>query len=109
MKKIIILFSLLFSVCLCFAFSKPSKSQKKLDEVTGLIKVYGNEPFTFLGIETKDGKLYSIKADKELNDELQKTQGNIIEIKGTIEKDDENTLNRLKDGFLIVSEWKVLK
>lgn len=109
MKKIIILISLLFSAFLCFAFSKPSKTQKKLDEVTGLIKVYGNDPFTFLGIETKDGRLYSIKADKNLNDELQKTQGTLIEIKGTIENDEKNTLNRLKDGFFIVSEWKVIK
>lgn len=109
MKKTILLISLLFATFLCFAFSKADKNQKNLDQVTGLIRVYGNEPFTFLGIETEDGKLYSIKADKKLTSELQSSQGNQIEIKGTIEKAEENTLNRLKDGFIIVSEWKLVK
>ena len=102
MKRNLIFFSLLLTAFLCFAYSKPAKSEKNMDTLTGMINVYGNEPFTFIGIDTDDEKKYTIKA-------LRKTQGHKIEIKGTIDKDEKSNFNRLKDGYFIVVEWKEIK
>lgn len=109
MKRNIIIFSLLLTAFLCFAYSKPAKSEKNMDTLTGMINVYGNEPFTFIGIDTDDEKKYTIKADEETIKALRKTQGHKIEIKGTIDKDEKSNFNRLKDGYFIVVEWKEIK
>ena len=110
MKRKFLIMLLMSLSCLCFGFSKAGKSSKGLTEVSGFIHVYGNEPFTFIGIETTDGKQYTLKADKDILIELQASQGNKIEIKGTVEKNkDKNkaSINELKDGNLTVLEWKL--
>ncbi|SFI52940.1 hypothetical protein SAMN04487775_102215 [Treponema bryantii] len=109
MKKYLIFFLILCSMSLCFAYSKPKKAAGNTDAVTGYIKVYGNEPFTFIGLVTEDEKEYSLKASDEVLAELRKVQGKKIEIKGTIEKSEQLSMNELKDGNLIVLEWKVVK
>lgn len=110
MKKYLIFFLMLCSMALCFSYSKPSKSVKdNSNTVTGYIKVYGNEPFTFIGLVTEDEKEYSLKASDEVLAELRKAQGKKIEIKGTIEKSEKASMNELKDGNLIVIEWKIVK
>ena len=107
MKKNIILILLISIAASCFAYSKPAKA--KTDSVTGYINVYGNEPFTFIGIVTDDGKEYTISADDSILKELQKTQGKKIEIKGTIEKSEKAGFNQLKNGRIILLEWKYVK
>jgi len=107
MKKNIILILLISIAASCFAYSKPAKA--KIDSVTGYINVYGNEPFTFIGIVTDDGKEYTISADDSILKELQKTQGKKIEIKGTIEKSEKPGFNQLKNGRIILLEWKYVK
>ena len=109
MKKIILIVFMLCITALTFAFSKPSKLEDNVTEVTGFVNVYGNEPFTFIGIVTDKNEQYSIKADQETLNDLRKTQGQKIEIKGTIYKYEDISLNQLKDGNLIVIEWKLAK
>lgn len=109
MKKYLLFFLFLCSMEVFFAYSKPSLSDDNIDIVTGYIKVYGNEPFTFIGLETENEKQYSIKASDEVLIELRKAQGKKIEIKGTVEKSGKLSINELKDGYLIVLEWKVVK
>ena len=107
MKKNLLLILLICIAGTCFAYSKPAKA--KTDSITGYINVYGNEPFTFIGIVTDDDKEYSISADDSILKELQKTQGKKIEIKGTIEKSEKPGFNQLKNGRIILLEWKYIK
>ncbi len=112
MKKGLLAIILIFTSVFCFAYSKP----KHDDSITvqGMIHVYGNEPFTYIGIVCDSGEEYSLKADKKVLSELQKTQGKKIQIKGLPEKSDKPKEsdgpvfkpNTLKNGDLNVIEWK---
>lgn len=106
MKKITVVLLFIFSAAVCFSFSKPKQNDSV--SVKGYIHVYGNEPFTFIGIACDTGEEFSIKADDSTTIELQKTQGYKIEIKGFIENSTGSALkmNELKDGFLVVNKWK---
>ena len=109
MKKIVLIICFILTAFICFAYSKPTKTEENLNVITGIIQVYGNEPFTYIGIVTKDNKQYAVKTDKETSNVLRDTQGKKIEIKGTINPENENTLNKLKDGFIILIEWKIVE
>lgn len=87
-----------------------SYSKNKYVKVTGYIHVYGNEPFTYLGIKTIDNKEYEISANEEQTSMLWKTQGTKIEITGIIlPKKETREFNMLKDGKIEVAEWKEIK
>ena len=78
--------------------------------ITGHIHVYGNEPFTYIGIKTEENnKEYKIEASAEINDILRLSQGKMIEINGRIIKSDKNEPGMLKDVKIEVYEWRVLK
>ena len=101
---LIILSVLLCSLIFC------SYSKNKVSKVKGLIHVYGNEPFTYIGIETTDEKEYTISADKKLIEELWATQGKYIEISGYIVKAETiREPGMLKDGKIEVLDWKYVK
>ena len=51
-------------------------------DVVGRIYIVGNEPFTEVAIETKDGKTYVIVG--EVADSLRNMQGEVVEIKGRL-------------------------
>lgn len=104
-KSLLILMLLIF----CMFFSSFSKNNNKT--VKGYINVYGNEPFSYIGIETEDEKKYAIKAEKSVIEDLWKTQGNLIEITGLItpNTDAAKSFDMLKDGKIEVIEWKVVK
>ena len=93
----------------CFAMSKFNGDDNSSDFVTGRIKVYGNEPFTFLGIVTEDGLKYTLKAEKKVLDKIQNAQGHLVEIKGKIEIEKDNSGNQIKNSYLIVEDWKIVK
>ena len=114
MKKALLAIILIFTTVFCFAYSKP----KQDDSITvqGMIHVYGNEPFTFIGIVCDSGEEFSLKADKKVLSELQNTQGKKIQIKGLPEKTEKKESdgpvlkpNTLKNGNLNVIEWKFVK
>ncbi len=87
-----------------------SYSKNKYIKVTGYIHVYGNEPFTYIGIKTTDNKEYAISANEEETSMLRKTQGIKIEITGIIiSKKETREFNMLKDGRIEVAEWKEMK
>ena len=113
MKRNISLLVIISMAAICFAYSKPNTNTATEVKKTGVITLYGNEPFSFPGLDCANGEQYSIKAEKEVIEDLRKTQGKKIEITGYIEneKSDQNTLvlDKLKDGFLIVKEWKYVK
>lgn len=110
MKKLskrifIILTVMLYSLVFC-SFSKNNNKTIK-----GYIHVYGNEPFTYIGIETTDNKKYAISVSEEEISKLWKTQGSMIEITGIIIPPSENVKapDMLKDGKIEVVEWKLVK
>ena len=94
---------------LCFFLSSFSKNHIK--KVEGYVRVYGNEPFTYIGIKTSDKKEYAISADEERIAELWQSQGNLIEITGYIvqKEKDQPPVGFLKDGKIEVTEWKYVK
>lgn len=104
-KSILIILTLIFSLF----FSSFSKNNNKT--LRGYVHVYGNEPFTYIGIETEDEKKYTIKAEKAVTDALWDTQGNLIEITGIITPNTEATksFDMLKDGKIEVVDWKFVK
>ena len=104
-RKAFILILVLLSTILFTSYSK-----NRMTSLQGYIHVYGNDPFSYLGIETEDQKQYAISADKEVLKELRKTQGNKIEITGIITKaENEKMPGMLKDGKIELAEWRVLK
>ena len=115
MKKILLSLLLIFTAIFGFSYSKP----KHDDSVTvkGMIRVYGNEPFTFIGIVCDSGEQYSLKGDIEVLKALRNIQGKKVQIKGlleTLEKTDEEKAvllvpNTLKNGNLNVIEWKLVE
>ena len=56
MKKHILMILLITGMGICFAYSKPDKAKETLETVTGYIRTYGNEPFTFIVFVTQVGK-----------------------------------------------------
>ena len=104
-KLLVILAVMLCGVLFC------SYSKNNNKTVKGYIHVYGNEPFTYIGIETTDNKKYAISAAEEEIAKLWKTQGSLVEIEGIIipKEGDAKELNMLKDGKIEVSGWKLVK
>ena len=84
MKKYIVLIVLAFAASFCFAYSKPKKTSSKEVVKTGGIKVYGNEPFTFIGFSCDDGELYTLIGSDKLISELSSNQGYHLEIKAVV-------------------------
>lgn len=112
MKKIYKLICLMFfsvaAVCMFSSFSAPSKKIA----VEGYIKVYSNEPFTFLGIETADGKQYKLIHKDEDKTELSELQGYKVLIEGTLKKNSSSkklATDMLKDGSITVDSYSVIE
>lgn len=113
MKKILLALLLITTSAILSAYSKPIQNTEMT--LTGLVKVYGNEPVTFLGLKTDDGREFKIQADQNTLSELQNNQGYKIEITGIVEKpakiksqDQAISLDSLKDGKIILAKWKSL-
>ncbi len=105
-KKIFLILIIMFSSLIFCSYSK-----NKITKVKGTIQVYGNNPFTYIGIVTTDNKEYAISAEEKVNSELWKTQGRMIEITGYIIKPESDSKSHglLKDGKIEVTEWKYVK
>ena len=55
-----------------------SGDEENIAKITGRVVIYGNEPFTYVGIVDQNGIVYSVyPADKEA--ELRSFQGHLIE------------------------------
>ena len=105
--KIIILLAaiLLSNILLC------SYSRNSIKTVKGYITVYGNEPFTYIGIKTQNNKELKIVAADEEEKELRNSQGKLIEITGIVIKPEKGKIEfeSCKDGKIEVLEWTIVK
>ena len=79
MKKFLFLIALMIPA---FAFGM-SKSQERV-KVTGVVEWYGTAPFTWLGLKTEDGTLYSLTADKDKKDALEELHGYRLCVEGIL-------------------------
>ena len=97
-----------FSVLALTQFSSFSLPSKKTS-IRGYLKVYGNEPFTYLGVETTDGKQYKLEYSEEKG--LYPLQGQLILFEGVIKKSyslkKKLNMNSLKDGTFIVDSYSI--
>lgn len=78
-KKFILILVILQIIC-SFSIFAMAKNQS----ITGYVNVYGNEPHTYLGLKSQDGTVFTLKADKETLDEIQKKQGELLQLSGKI-------------------------
>lgn len=110
MKKIIKVFLLLSGVFFSI-FSLCSFQKNSIITVKGIIRVYGNEPFTFIGIKTENNKEYTVLAAADVEKELRGTQGKKIEITGILTRPqkDKMELEMLKNGKIELTEWKFIE
>ena len=109
MRKVLFSLLVLCGLSLLCSFS-PAKS-----DIEGYPKVYGSEPFTFLGIETvpkKAGeapKYYRIVCSEEEEKALRELQGTVVHIRGKIVSGEkaikEYGSEILDDGVIVLSSW----
>ncbi|MDR3302576.1 MAG: hypothetical protein LBT01_08660 [Spirochaetaceae bacterium] len=76
--------------------------------IRGMVKIYGNEPHTYAGIETEDGKHYAVyPAEKE--QEIWSLQGRKIEWTVLFSEKPEGYGSLfLKDGTVTPLSWRVV-
>lgn len=108
MKKIFLIVLTILTASLFASFSKPVKTET----IRGYVKIFSNEPFSFPGIETEDGKKYTIIADEKVREEMYMIQGYLVDFTGRIST--ENKLNKQQDqklsnGYFELDSWKVYK
>lgn len=98
--------ALLLSLCLSAPLFTMSRPPKEGVVVTGRIKCYGNEPFTWPGITCDDGREYALCGDKEVLSSLLEKQGVHIQIEGTLAAG-KDSIRRLKDGAMEVARYSI--
>ena len=108
MKKVFTITCLCFMVAIIplFGLSRLGKAEKELNSsenathnmrvLKGYVRVYGNEPFTFLGFRSIEGEEFSLDADNETLAQMRLAQGTLIELSGFIQQADST-----------VESWKV--
>jgi len=81
--------------------------------VTGVVKMYGNMPFSYPGIETSSGKKYSlVSGDPKLLKKVRECAGKEVIITGVVNRpveDDVKPFQMLKDGYLYIESYEVVK
>ncbi len=75
----------------------------------GTVKVFGTEPITALGIETKDGKQYGIITTTIIREELVNQQEKTIKFTGKKQKKGQNPQTDLQDGSFYVKSYLVIE
>ncbi len=103
------LFGIMILILGLSAFSFGGKAPAS---IAGHIKFYGNAPFEYPGIETVDGYLYAVQAEKDSGisiEEIKATQGKMIELTGRVEKKEKLSVFSLRDGTFVVSDFRILE
>lgn len=78
----ILMTAVLFMVLLANLGAGSMKVDKKEIQVTGKVYLMGGEPFTYVGIQLDNGKVYALIGEHEK--ELRSLQGKRLTIKGTL-------------------------
>lgn len=74
---IILLFTIIISIIGCASSCNTS------NKLSGTLYVAGNEPFTFLALDTKDRIIYKIECSDSLKKELWQLQGKTVDLNYT--------------------------
>jgi hypothetical protein len=76
--------------------------------IRGRVRVWGNEPHTYAGIETEDGKQFSVfPAEKE--EEIRSLQGNLVEFTVIFSEEPRGAgALFLRDGSVTPLSWRIL-
>ncbi len=106
MKKTVgVVFILMCAVWTLFAMNK----NDDLVQAQGYIEWFGNIPFEYSGFKTVDGKLYLLEvkdgAPFSLKD-IESLQGSLIYIEGRIKNNAGKSINALRDGVFVVTDFK---
>ena len=77
------------------------------NKLSGTLYVAGNEPFTYLALDTKDRTVYKIECSDSLKKELWQLQGNTIELNCNEIKKSDRLNTAIVNGYsLLESENK---
>ncbi|MDR2446265.1 MAG: hypothetical protein LBD58_03075 [Treponema sp.] len=80
----------------------------RIMRITGVVKIFGNEPHTFAGIVTADGKRYGI-SPSEKEAALRRLQGRTVECTvRVLEKQEGEAALFLKDGMVAPLSWRIV-
>lgn len=120
MKKIITVISCMICFSILSAAGKNKNTINSIEvknscniKVSGVVKMYGNMPFSYPGIETPDGKKYSIvSGNPKLLKKIRDCAGREITVYGIVNRpvsDDVKGFQMLKDGYLYVEDYEVVK
>ena len=99
------------ALCASSCVSGGSLSVKETTEIIrGRVRIYGNEPHTYVGIETEDtSKVYAV-SPKEIDIVIRQLQGHLIEFKAVmLEKPEGEESMYLKDGTVKLISWKIIE
>ncbi len=96
---------LIFTILICvFGCAGNSNSGGKL---SGTLYVAGNEPFTYLALDTKDRTIYKIECSDSLKKELWQLQGKTIKLNYNEIKKSDRLNTAIVNGYsLMESENK---
>ena len=97
-KLILVIFTIILLTIIVIGCAGSSTTTNKL---TGTIYVSGNEPFTYLALNSVDDKYYKIECSDSLKKELWQLQGKVVELKFDEIKQLEN------QNTIIISEYKL--
>ena len=87
-----------------------SSEKEKTELIRGRVKIFGNEPHTYPGIETEDhSKIYAV-SPPEKEKAIRELQGHLIEFKVRflVKPEGEGSLY-LKDGTVVPLAWKIIE
>jgi hypothetical protein len=71
------------------------------NKLSGTLYVAGNEPFTYLALDTKDRTVYKIECSESLKKELWQLQGKIVELNYNKIKKFDKINTAVVDGYSI--------
>ncbi|MDR0706539.1 MAG: hypothetical protein LBF60_01500 [Treponema sp.] len=84
------------------------EESRRIIRITGVVKIFGNEPHTFVGIVTADGKRYGVSPPKK-EAALRRLQGRTIECTVRfLERQEGDAALFLKDGTVTPLSWRIV-
>jgi len=91
---------------LCYANAGGKKDKPREGTLQGMIKIYGNEPHTWVGLETvPDGKVYAI-VPPEKAAEFRILQGRLLEVRVAFQDAALPPALPPADGMITPLSWK---
>ena len=110
MRPKIFIFASVFALVSFSVFSCGNSSgTESTIKITGMVHIYGNEPFTFVGIVNENGTEYAI-SPRSKEDELRKLQGHLIEFTVVLLEDTQVYGSLFLNGGTVTPiSWEIIK